>query len=278
MAKEIQMLEKLAIYKAYLNSPYLSYKHSSYFQVYEDLLNSYRNTNLTFVEIGVLNGGSLFMWREYFGPSARIIGIDLNPIAKRWEKDGFEIFIGSQSDPSFWSSFFSTVGMVDVVLDDGGHTNEQQIITLTNCIPNIRDSGLLIVEDVHASYLKDFGNPSRYSFVNYAKKLVDENNFRFPQLQYYKSKFNKFIYSIEFYESIVAFRINREKCIISEWTSNSGVSIDAQDLRYSESKLQQLSFSIAAIFKYFGLKFSMNTFIKKYENIVSKFRIKQYFD
>ena len=36
------------------------------------------------------------MWRDYFGKDARIIGIDLNPEAKKWEKHGFEIFIGNQ--------------------------------------------------------------------------------------------------------------------------------------------------------------------------------------
>jgi len=79
-------LENIEIYKHYKNSKYLSIKHSSYFQVYEELLSKYRNKKFTFVEIGVFNGGSLFMWRSYFGPEARIIGIDFNPEAKKMEK------------------------------------------------------------------------------------------------------------------------------------------------------------------------------------------------
>ena len=118
-------LQDLEIYNSYLASPYLSLKHSAYFQVYEELLSKYRNKKITFVEVGVLNGGSLFMWRDFFGPEARIIGVDFNPLAKRWEEDGFEIFIGSQSSPDFWRVFFSSIGMVDVLLGDGGHTNEQ---------------------------------------------------------------------------------------------------------------------------------------------------------
>ena len=100
-------LQDLEIYKSYLASPYLSLKHSAYFQVYEELLSQYRNKKITFVEVGVLNGGSLFMWRDFFGPEARIIGVDFNPLAKRWEADGFEIFIGSQSSPDFWRDFLS---------------------------------------------------------------------------------------------------------------------------------------------------------------------------
>ena len=77
----------------YNKSPYRSIKHTSYFEAYDDLFKQYINKNITFEEIGVLGGGSLFMWRDFFGPNARIIGIDLNPNAKIWESKGFEIFI-----------------------------------------------------------------------------------------------------------------------------------------------------------------------------------------
>lgn len=113
------------IYHSYRKSKYLSIRHSSYFQTYEALLAKYRDRQFTFAEVGVYNGGSLFMWQDYLGPPARIIGIDLNPGAKRWEGNGIDIFIGNQADPEFRKSFFSAVGNVDVVLDDGGHTNEQ---------------------------------------------------------------------------------------------------------------------------------------------------------
>jgi hypothetical protein len=99
-------LQGLDIYKCYESAKYLSVKHSSYFQVYEELFSKYRGKKITFVEIGVLNGGSLFMWRNYFGSESRIIGVEFNPAAKKWEKDGFEIYIGSQSDPPILGSLF----------------------------------------------------------------------------------------------------------------------------------------------------------------------------
>src|SRR3954468_4665493 len=104
-----------------------SVKWSSYFPVYQHLLERYRaKPDLVFVEIGVLNGGSLYMWRSFFGDQARIIGIDYSPTAERMREKGFEIFIGDQSSPEFWSDFFAAVGPVDVVVDDGGHTNKHQ--------------------------------------------------------------------------------------------------------------------------------------------------------
>src|SRR5262245_9451744 len=171
-------LESLEIYASYKRSKHLSMKCTSYFQVYEELFSRFRNTKVTFVEIGIHHGGSLFMWRDYFGPEARIIGIDINPLSKRWESAGFEIHIGDQGDPRFWDDFFSRVGDVDVILDDGGHTNQHQIVTVHHCIPHIRNNGMLIIEDTVTSYLKMFGNPSRYSFINYAKRMIDRINSR----------------------------------------------------------------------------------------------------
>ena len=54
--------------------------------------------------------------------------------------------------------------MIDILLDDGGHTNR------ANNNENIKD-GLLIIEDTHASYMKEFGNPSDSSQVNFQKKI-----------------------------------------------------------------------------------------------------------
>ena len=45
------------------------------------------------------------------------------PNCKKLENDKFDIFIGSQSDPIFWKNFFKIIGNVDIILDDGGHSN-----------------------------------------------------------------------------------------------------------------------------------------------------------
>ena len=202
------------LFKIYQNLENESLKCANYFQVYEDLLSGYVGKKITFVEVGVLHGGSLFMWREYFGDQARIIGVDLNPNAKQLEKHGFEIFIGSQSSNVLWENFYSKIGKVDILIDDGGHDNDQQIITLNKTIPNIKEGGILLVEDTHASYLKKHGNPSKYSFINYSKHLIDVMNSRFPGTNIKtKNKFKNKIYSIAFYESVVALKIDEEKSL-----------------------------------------------------------------
>jgi len=240
LKKSNSSYSELDIYKCYMESKFLSTKCSSYFQVYEELLGKYRDSKITLVEVGVLNGGSLFMWRGYLGEQARIIGIDLNPAVRKWEKEGFEIHIGDQADPRFWDEFFVSVGNVDVIVDDGGHANEQQIVTAHKCIPHLNDGGMLIVEDVHTSYFKEFGNPSRFSFVNYAKSLVDSVNSRFPGVDAAKNRLSEFVYSISFFESMVCFKIDRTRCFINSRTSNEGISSGFEDLSDQVSNAQAI--------------------------------------
>ena len=175
------------LFKIYKDLKYESLKCNTYFQVYEELFNDYIGKKITFVEIGVLHGGSLFMWQKYFGDKARIIGIDLNPEAKNLEKHGFEIHIGS-NQCNVLERFYSKVGNIDILLDDGGHENSQQIIALNESIQNINDGGIILTEDTHTSYLKEFGNPSKYSFINYTKYLIDVINSSFHLLKLKKIK------------------------------------------------------------------------------------------
>ena len=221
-----------SLFEIYEQVPYLSIKYDSYFLVYEALLKQFVDREVTILEVGVFNGGSLFMWRKYFGPKARIIGVDLNPDAKEWEKHGFDIYIGDQSSDAFWSDLFQKIGKVDVVIDDGGHTNRQQITTSHYAIQNINDGGLLIVEDVHTSYFREFGNPSRYSFVNFAHRIVDGVNSRSYALRRTRERYSSRVYSVTFFESIVALQIDSRLCKQSLPTTNNGASRDNNDFRY----------------------------------------------
>lgn len=215
--------------KLFAASPRRCIKWSSYFQAYWELLQRFRGLKVTLVEIGILDGGSLFMWREFLGPQARIIGIDLNPLCRELEKDGFEIFIGDQSSPHFWSEFYAKVGDIDVLIDDGGHTNLHQLATLFASLEHVRDGGLVLVEDVHTSYMGRFGNPHRFSFISRCKQAIDEINARSPAAGIEQTSLSKTVHSIAFYESIVAFQINRSLCVVSQSLDNGGRPIKSED-------------------------------------------------
>ena len=77
------------------------WRWNHYFDIYERHFNKFRNKEIVVLEIGVAHGGSLQMWKEYFGDKAKIYGIDINPKCKEFEEENIEIFIGSQSDKKF---------------------------------------------------------------------------------------------------------------------------------------------------------------------------------
>ena len=266
------------IKKYFYESEYFSIKHEKYFTAYERVLSKYRDKNITFVEIGVKDGGSLFFLKKFL-PKAKIIGIDLNNECKKFEKYGFHIEIGDQSSKKFWKKFFEKYDKVDVVLDDGGHTNEQQINTVISCVPNINDNGLLITEDVMCSYFKDFGNPSKYSFINFSKKVIDDINYKFPNIGKFDYSLNDYIYSVEFFESMVVFKINRELCFTNSMVTNNGKLLNHEDLRYN-SKINKKLFKNSFFLKIKIFRKINELFIfykMRFFNLYKSHALKKYF-
>src|SRR4029077_11711119 len=95
-----------------------------YIPIYERHFSCYRNKSLTFLEIGVARGGSLQMWQQFFGPLAKIVGIDIRERSKSYESPATFVRIGDQSDERFLQSIIDEFGVPDVVLDDGSHQME----------------------------------------------------------------------------------------------------------------------------------------------------------
>ena len=53
------------IYRLFLASKNYSSKYKKYFEIYEDLFKRFKDKDITFVEIGIQNGGSLEIWKKY---------------------------------------------------------------------------------------------------------------------------------------------------------------------------------------------------------------------
>jgi hypothetical protein len=125
------------------------WKWRHYFPIYHRHLAKFIGHEVHVAEIGIYSGGSLPMWRGYFGHACRVYGIDIAPECKVHEQDGIEVFIGDQSDPAFWEDFRQRAPRLDVVIDDGGHEAHQQITTLRCLLPHMAMGGVYICEDVH---------------------------------------------------------------------------------------------------------------------------------
>jgi hypothetical protein len=212
-------------------SPYPSIKLSRYFAAYEELFSHLRGEACTFIETGVLGGGSLFMWRSWLGGNARIIGVDLNPAALKWRDHGFEIFIGDQGDPNFWHHLFRREGIqFDALLDDGGHQAFQQIVTVNLALEHARRKCVVVVEDTHTSFMPEYAiNHGERSFLSYAKACSDSLTARghvmFPgrmkeMTNGASSELVKNVQSVQFFDSLVAFKVNPLAMLptpVSQW-------------------------------------------------------------
>jgi 2-polyprenyl-3-methyl-5-hydroxy-6-metoxy-1,4-benzoquinol methylase len=105
--------------KLFLESKYYSTKLIKYFKLYDDLFSKYINKKIIFVEIGILNGGSLQIWKKFFGNKARIIGIDQNKEyidnAKNSYGNRFQFLHQKFSQDFFASNSFDVIKYNDVL-------------------------------------------------------------------------------------------------------------------------------------------------------------------
>ncbi|MDC0480052.1 class I SAM-dependent methyltransferase [Candidatus Marinimicrobia bacterium] len=193
----------------------LLHKWKHYFDIYESHLSKYRNKSPKILEIGVYHGGSLKMWKEYFGEGTKIFGVDINPNSKQAESKDIQIIIGDQKNRKFLKKLKKRIGLVDILIEDGGHTMEQQITTLQELYQMVDTPGTILIEDVHTSYWKEYGGGFRKkgTFIQYSKDLVDSLNenhirsdgfFRSNKKMVLDNQFNSDFYSMSFYDSIVA--------------------------------------------------------------------------
>ncbi len=127
-------------------------KWMHYFDVYHRHLSKFVGREVHVLEIGIFSGGSLGMWRDYFGPGCRVYGVDIQEECRAYESEDVRVFIGDQADRGFWRTVRDAVPRIDVVVDDGGHLPEQQIVTLEEILPHMRPGGVYICEDVHWLY------------------------------------------------------------------------------------------------------------------------------
>lgn len=193
-----------------------SVKWEQYFEIYEHHFNKYISQNPTVLEIGVAHGGSTEMFQKYF-ENAEIFAIDYDLQFKDVVTDlGVTVTPGDQGDPVFWNSYLQDKPEFDIIIDDGGHTMNQQLTTLLKTFPKLKPGGTYLVEDTHTSYWAAWGggfnNPD--SFIEKTKTLVELLHSPFiknpmpPEI--ILATFQD-LWSITYYNSVVVFEKRRSR-------------------------------------------------------------------
>jgi len=190
------------------NSGNVIFKWLHYFEIYDNHFARFRGRDITVLEIGVWHGGSLQMWKNYFGEKARIIGIDIDERSKALEEEQIEIYIGDQQDRDFLQGLAEQIGTIDILIDDGGHRMAQQITTFEELFPRISSDGLYVCEDLHTSYWSEYGGGYRKqgTFIEFSKSLIDQlnawhNRENTPGLEV--DDFTQSTFSMHYYDSIM---------------------------------------------------------------------------
>lgn len=185
-------------------------KQRHYFSLYEKWFSPWIGKSPRILEIGIQNGGDCEMWLKYFGEGTQIVGVDIDPRCEKLARPGLEIKIGDQGDPQFWDQFADQ--KFDIIIDDGSHDNDHQILTLNKTFNLLVDGGIYWCEDCMTSYQsmrRDGGVGNSKSFIEYTKILIDVlyhhhyNTYTDIITKEIVEKFYDMMQSIHFYDCIV---------------------------------------------------------------------------
>jgi hypothetical protein len=152
------------------------HKWSHYFPAYESVFGPRRAKPMRVLEIGVLEGSSLRLWKRYFShPDTIIVGIDIQPGCIQLDApgDGIRVRIGSQADGVFLKKIVQEFGPFDLIIDDGSHQSSHIIASFNHLYAEgLKNSGIYFVEDLHANYWHPWRDSKR-SFLDLCKELVE---------------------------------------------------------------------------------------------------------
>jgi 23S rRNA U2552 (ribose-2'-O)-methylase RlmE/FtsJ len=158
------------------NKGNIVHKWHHYLPIYDQYFSRFRGRKVRFLEIGVNKGGSLEMWRKYFGKNAVIYGVDINPDCARFNGVAGEVRIGSQDDPVFLNKVLEEMGGVDIVLDDGSHQMMHIKSSLKYIFSQLTDGGIYMIEDLHCAYWRKFGGGFgvRANFFRLVDQIIND--------------------------------------------------------------------------------------------------------
>ena len=196
-------------------------KMSNFINIYDDLLSPYKSAQshssdpLRLLEIGVSKGGSLEIWKKYFGESALIYGIDIDERCREISIPGVQIRIGSQVDQAFLASVLNELGDPQIIIDDGSHHADHLSLTLDMLWPHLQDGGIYIIEDTHTSYWQEYGGgyQKNQTIIEFIKDAIDtmHQSYIRKKMPVRTEFLRESLASITFYDSMIVLR--KEKTV-----------------------------------------------------------------
>jgi len=179
-----------------------------------------RNESINLLEIGILDGGSLKTWEEYF-PNAKISALDIDPSKIEYKTNRTNIYIGSQDDPELIQSLKNdNPEKFDVILDDASHINRLTIASFELLFSHLKPGGLYIIEDTCCAYGLDeyptfISDVKTWPGMNYNREDVSFENrrsqidqFLYPKIRDMDMKFGD-IFAFHFFSETLIIEKNK---------------------------------------------------------------------
>lgn len=127
-----------------------SHQGVSFLDIYQGYFGPIRGQVQHLLELGVWQGASLRMWKEYF-PGATIWGVDIDPSAQIHGRANLHTVWGSQSNPQTLAKV-ANGGPLDIVIDDASHVVQYTLASLRLLWPRVRPGGFYVLEDSHLTH------------------------------------------------------------------------------------------------------------------------------
>ncbi len=152
-------------------------KWSHYFDVYDRHLGRFIGKKFNLLEIGISNGGSLQVWKKYFGDQVNIVGIDIDQ-RSMFREDQITTLCGDQSDPGFLNYVAQLHGPFDVIIDDGSHIQRDVMQSFGHLYHTLNNNGVYVIEDCHTAYRKEYlgGVTSPFNIFTLLSRAVHDVN------------------------------------------------------------------------------------------------------
>ena len=148
---------------------------NDYLRHYERIFAPWQQRKFALLEIGIAQGGSLGLWRDYF-PKATIVGVDINPTCKRFEEPRIRVEIGSQDDPEFLLRLCNGM-QPGIIIDDGSHRADHIKFTFERLFPHLLPGGLYVIEDLYLHF-GDSAKTYRGNAVNSVPEMISNLSVR----------------------------------------------------------------------------------------------------
>jgi hypothetical protein len=186
-------------------------KWHHYIPLYDRYFSNFRSRPVRFLEIGVSKGGSLQIWRKYFGKDAIIFGIDIDPECEKYNGLAGQVRIGSQTDVKFLTAVIAEMGGIDIVLDDGSHRMADIVSSLRMLFPKLNNSGIYLIEDLHTAYWNASGGGfrSKNNFFNKIRDLIDDMHHWYHGVDLKEKLISDSCSAIHIHDSIVVLEKNK---------------------------------------------------------------------